>query len=154
MATRISLIRSVREKEEREQIGNLVSPFVQNLVEFEKKCLLSLSEAARGARDLQVALNSIVRAQKLEVHASSMVSQEFANVLWLHKEQKLAVQFLKDLVVSSKSGIDALGLKEKLNNAVLLARLVRSSSSSSHEPPLILGLTGCMDCRGLLGKAD
>lgn len=77
METRISLIRSVREKEEREQLGNLVSRFVQHLVEFEKKCLLSLSEAARGTRDLQVALNSIIRAQKLELKPSSMVSQEF-----------------------------------------------------------------------------
>jgi ataxia telangiectasia mutated family protein len=133
MATRISLIRSTREKEERGQLGNLISPFAQRLVEFEKKSLLLLSEAARGAHDLQVALNSIVRAQKLEVHASSIVSQEFANVLWLHKEQKLAVQFLKDLTMSSKLDVDGLALEEKLKNAVLLARLVGLSSSTAHD---------------------
>ena len=133
MATRISLIRSTREKEEREQLGNLISPFAQRLVEFEKKSLILLSEAARGAHDLQVALNSIVRAQKLEVHATSIVSQEFANVLWLHKEQKLAVQFLKDLTMSSKLDIDGLALEEKLKNAVLLARLVRLTSSTTHD---------------------
>lgn len=130
MATRISLVRSVKEREEREQIGDLVSPFVQSLIEVEKKCLLSLSEAARGAHNLQIALNSIVRAQKLEVQAGSTVSQEFASVLWLHKEEKLAVQFLKDLVLSSHSDIKTLGLEEKLKNAVMLARLVRLSSRS------------------------
>lgn len=124
MATRISLVRSIKEREEREQIGNLRSPFVQSLVEVERKCLLSLSEAARGAHNLQIALNSIVRAQKLEVQAGSIVSQEFASVLWLHKEEKLAVQILKALVLSSKTEIDTLGLEEKLKNAVLLARLV------------------------------
>lgn len=130
MATRISLVRSVREKEEREQIGNLVSPFVQNLVEVEKSCLLSLSEAAREAHNLQVALNSVVRAQKLEKQASSTVSQEFASVLWMHKEEKLAVQFLKELVLSSAEEIAKLGLDQKQKNAVLLARLVRSEFPS------------------------
>ena len=152
MATRISLIRSAREKEEREQIGSLVSPFMQRLVEVEKKCLLSLSEAAREAHNLQVALNSIVRAQKLEVQASSAVSQEFANVLWLHKEEKLAVQFLKEFVLSSHHSIAALGLQKKLKNAVLLARLVFFFLISRIE--VHHHLVGNLDFRSVFGKTD
>ena len=97
LATRISLIHLTRQKEERGQIGNLTSPFCQTLVDLEKRCLIRLSVASRKSNQLQVALNSIVKAQTLEVSPSYEVSQEFANVLWLQKEQKLAVQFLRDL---------------------------------------------------------
>lgn len=124
LATRISLIRSVREKEEREQIGNLVTPFVKALIDVEKSCLLSLSKSARESLNLQVALNSVVRAQTLEQQPSSLVSQEYANVLWLHNERKLAVQFLKDLVISKPKEIQKLSMESKLKNAVHLARLV------------------------------
>ena len=127
LATRISLIRSVREKEEREQIGNLVTPFLKALIDIEKSCLLFLSKAAREAFNLQVALNSVVRAQALEDQPSSLVSQEYANVLWLHSERKHAVQFLKELVVSKPKEIQKLGTESKLKNAVLLARLVIDS---------------------------
>ena len=124
LATRISLIRSVREKEEREQIGNLVTPFVKALVDVEKSCLLFISKAARESLNLQVALNSVVRAQALEQEPSSLVSQEYANVLWLHNERKLAVQFLKDLVALKPKEIQKLSVESRLKNAVLLARLV------------------------------
>jgi ataxia telangiectasia mutated family protein len=102
----------------------LVTPFVKALVDVEKSCLLSLSRAARESLNLQVALNSVVRAQTLEKQPSSLVSQEYANVLWLHNERKLAVQFLKDLVVSKPKEIQKLSAEFKLKNAVLLARLV------------------------------
>jgi ataxia telangiectasia mutated family protein len=124
MATRISLIRSVRQKEERNQIGNLIAPFTQSLIDVEKHCLVRLSEAARDAHQIQIALNSIVRAQRLEKTASFEVSQEFASVLWLQKEEKLAVQFMKDLVGRDDSNIpdtDRIGNPRK---AMLLARLV------------------------------
>ena len=118
------MIRSVREKEEREQIGNMVTPFVKGLIDVEKSCLLSISRAARESLNLQVALNSVVRAQALEKQPSSVVSQEYADVLWLHNERKLAVQFLKDLVVSKPKEIQKLSVESKLKNALLLARLV------------------------------
>lgn len=114
----------MREKEEREQIGNLVTPFLKALIDVEKSCLLSISKAARESLNLQVALNSIVRAQALEQQPSSQVSKEYANVLWLHSERKLAVQFLKDLVVSKPNEIQKLTTDSKLKNALLLARLV------------------------------
>jgi len=114
----------VREKEEREQIGNLVTPFIRALIDVEKSCLLSLSKAARESLNLQVALNSVVRAQTLEKQPSSLVSQEYANVLWLHNERKLAVQFLKELVVLKPKEIQKLSGEFRLKNAVLLARLV------------------------------
>lgn len=125
LATRISLIRSVREKEEGQQIGNLVTPFVKALMDIEKSCLLFMAKAARESINLQVALNSVVRAQALEQQPSSAVSQEYANVLWLHNERKFAVQFLKDLVVSKPEEVQRLNHRSRLKNALLLARLVR-----------------------------
>ena len=83
-----------------------------------------MSKAARESLNLQVALNSVVRAQALERTPTSTVSQEYADVLWLHNERKLAVQYLKDLVVSKPKEIQKLTPVSKLKNALLLARLV------------------------------
>ncbi|KAJ7224312.1 hypothetical protein GGX14DRAFT_425135 [Mycena pura] len=114
MATRISLVRSVRRKEERQQIGTMVSPFCQCLLDVEKQCLIRVSQVARDAQQNQIALNSVIRAQALERSRSLEVSVEFAHVLRLHKEDKLAVQFLKELDLTH------LLAPEK---AVILARL-------------------------------
>jgi ataxia telangiectasia mutated family protein len=125
LATRVSLIHSVRQKEEREQIGNLLTPFAEALIDIEKKCLVRLSEAARIADQIQIALNSVVRSQKLERTPSFEVSEEFASVLWLHKEQKLAVQFLKQLLPRHDPGVLS---DNEIKKALLLARLVSISA--------------------------
>ncbi|KAJ7658097.1 hypothetical protein B0H17DRAFT_1213256 [Mycena rosella] len=126
MATRISLVRSVRRKEERQQIGTMVSPFAQCLLDVEKQCLIRLSQAARDAQQVQIALNSIVRAQRLEQLPSFDVSEEFASVLRLHSEEKLAVQFLKALDLTH------LPHSEK---AVILARLGTWMAEARLENP-------------------
>ncbi|KAJ7281510.1 hypothetical protein C8J57DRAFT_1559254 [Mycena rebaudengoi] len=126
MATRISLVRSVRRKEERQQIGTMVSPFSQCLVDVEKQCLIRLSRAAREANQIQIALNSVIRAQTLEPSPSLNVSEEFASVLHLHKEEKLAVQFLKDLELT--------GLSQP-EKAVILARLGTWMAEACLENP-------------------
>ncbi|KAG6332983.1 hypothetical protein ID866_6106 [Astraeus odoratus] len=132
LATRICLIRSTRQKEEREQIGNIVGPFTRTLLELEKRCLVRLSVAARKSNQLQVALNSIVKAQRLENIASYHVSQEFANVLWLQKEQKLAVQFLKDL---QKSNVEGTSPEPEIEQAQTMARLGSWISEACLEKP-------------------
>ncbi|TFY59771.1 hypothetical protein EVG20_g7665 [Dentipellis fragilis] len=132
MATRLALLRSVRQKEQRQLIGTLQTPFVSALLDVEKRCLVRLSEAARESKNLQVALNSIVRARKIEQEPSAMVSQEFANVLWLQKEHKIAVQLLKDLISgqpNAKTGI------EVLEKAKLLSRLGSWTSEACLEKP-------------------
>ena len=122
MATRISLIRAVRQKEERDQIGNIVSPFAQSMRHIETRCLLRLSEAARAAGQVQIALNAVVRSERLEAPATFDVSQEFASVLWLQREQKLAVQYLKELLHSDRGIVPRIDATKK---ALLLAQLVR-----------------------------
>lgn len=121
MATRISLVRSVRQKEERNQIGDWVAPFAQALIDLETRCLVRLSEAARDANQVQVALNSIVRAQHVEQTPSFEASQEFAKVLWLQHEQKLAVQFLKELVRQAQADTSNI---DKTKKSLMLACLV------------------------------
>lgn len=117
------MIRSARRKEERERIGDMITPFNNSLLELEKRCLVRLSVAARKSNKLQVALNSIVKARRLEGISTHEVSQEFAHVLWLQNEQKLAVQFLKDLlprqnqIASSKPEL-------VIERALSMARLV------------------------------
>nr|GAT47337.1 predicted protein [Mycena chlorophos] len=129
MATRMALVRSVRGKEQRQQIGNMVSPLSKALIEVEKRCLVSLSQAARDAQQSQIALNSMVRARTLEDTPSLEVSIEFANVLRLQKEEKQAVQFLKGL------NIDSLDKPEK---AVVQARLGTWMAEACMEKPAII----------------
>ena len=113
-------MRSLRQREERHQIGTIVTPFVASLIDIEKKSLLCLSRAARASNQVQIALNSVIRAQRLTLEPSSEVSEEFANVLWLQKEEKLAVQFLQDLVDNS-TNVQPADMPRK---AIWLARLV------------------------------
>lgn len=134
MSVRISLIRSVRQREERQQIGNLTSPFVSDLLKLETQCLLSLAEAARESDQTQIALNSVLRAQRLEDGVASFeTSQEYANVLWAMKEEKIAVNFLEDLI--KRPSFTALSPPTK---AAFYARLV---SAEPQNYPLI--------CRGV-----
>jgi ataxia telangiectasia mutated family protein len=122
MATRLSLVKSARRKEQRHQIGTMLSPFSQTLLEVEKDCLLRLSQAALEAHQVQVALNSVIRAKNLEKISSPAVIEQFASVLWAHKEEKHAVEYLKDLRRDAKNP-DPVWL------AQLMARLVCVSSS-------------------------
>jgi|ERR1700722_8049737 len=120
LATRISLLRAAKQKAERDQIGNLLTPFARGLIDIEKKCLVRLSEAARAAGQVQIALNSIIRSQQLEKVPTFEVSQEFSSVLWLQNEEKLAVQYLSQLVTEVDSDDDT----GKSKKGALLARLV------------------------------
>jgi ataxia telangiectasia mutated family protein len=124
VATRISLLRSARQKEQRQQIGPALTPFISGLVDIEKQCLTRISEAARESHNLQIALNSVIRAQKLERSPTAFVSQEFAKVLWDQGEHKVAVQFLKDLIGPHLPDIKSETTRDHAQKASLLARLV------------------------------
>ncbi|KAK2463511.1 hypothetical protein APHAL10511_004262 [Amanita phalloides] len=131
MTTRLALVRSVRRKEERQQIGNMVTPFTQSLVDVEKRCLIRLSEAARHDGQIQIALNAVVRAQRLEKEATFNVSQEFANVLWLQKEEKPATEFLSSLLTEGNH-VDTIGPSHR---ATLLAQLGAWTAEACLEKP-------------------
>jgi ataxia telangiectasia mutated family protein len=124
VATRISLLRSARQQEQRQQIGTALTPFISGLMDIEKQCLTRISEAARESHNLQIALNSVIRAQKLERSPTAFVSQEFANVLWDQGEHKVAVQFLKDLILPHFPDIKSETTLDHAQKASLLARLV------------------------------
>ncbi|KAG9313005.1 hypothetical protein JVU11DRAFT_6444 [Chiua virens] len=137
LATRTSLIRSVRRKEERERIGNMITPFNNSLLELEKRCLVRLSVAARTSNKLQVALNSIVKARRLEGTSTHEVSQEFAHVLWLQNEQKLAVQFLKDLLQQPNQA-SSREPESLIERALSMAHLGSWISEACLEKPMII----------------
>lgn len=123
MATRISLLHSARQREERQQIGNMTTPFANSLKELEKRCLIRLSQAARGANQVQIALNSIMRAHKLYPRSSPEVSEEFANVLWEQGEQAIAIQYLQK-VVNPLDQSQNCNVQMTTYRALLRARLV------------------------------
>ena len=152
MATRISLLRSARHKEQRQQIGTTLTPFISGLMNIEKQCLTRISEAARGSHNLQIALNSVIRAQKLENSPTALVSQEFANVLWDQREHKVAVQFLKDLIPLHFPDVKSETPRDHTQKALLLARLVMYTVNYNFRW-IDCYKTGLMDFRGLPRKA-
>lgn len=141
IATRLSIIQAARKREDRLRIGQLVTPFSVTLREIEKRCLLHVSEVARHEGQVQIALNSVIRAEELEKTATLDVSEEFANVLWAHNEERRAVDLLRQIRDSGK--YDA-----KL--ALVNARLV--STSLSHTTDRLTIPIGILDREGLFGK--
>ncbi|KAI0369207.1 hypothetical protein BV20DRAFT_946724 [Pilatotrama ljubarskyi] len=135
MMTRISLIRSLAQKEQRDQIGDLRSPVCESLLNLEKACLLSLSERARAANESQVALNSVVRAHSLERSPSPEVSREYSYVLWLMKEPKLSIQSLSALLAASDQGMQSDDASTRLERASLLAQLGTWCAEASMKKP-------------------
>ena len=127
MAARMSVIRAARQREQRDQIGTMLSDLSQSLLQLEINCLVRTSDAAREAHQPQIALNSIMNARQLDTSSQFEVSDEFSNVLWHQGEQKYAVNFLKSEL--AKKGNDAQrhdNYQAKIQEACLLARLVCS----------------------------
>jgi ataxia telangiectasia mutated family protein len=126
MATRVSLLHSARQKEERQQIGTLVTPLAHGLREIEKRCLVRLSLAARNDNHVQIALNSIMRAQQLCKEPSIDVAEEYASVLWEQKEQGAAIQYLQS-IIQPLDQMQERDAQQVIYHALLKARLVSLS---------------------------
>jgi ataxia telangiectasia mutated family protein len=120
MATRMTLLRSARHQLQRDQIGNIMSPAAQCLLDAERDSLLCVAEAAREFHQLQLALNAVTRARALETPPSVAVMQEFSCVLWSLNEQKLAIQSLKQLV----SAQEDTQMEPSVQRSLMLSRLV------------------------------
>ncbi|KAG8989610.1 Serine/threonine-protein kinase tel1 [Tulasnella sp. JGI-2019a] len=103
MATRISFLRSRRLQEAASQIGDLTSDAGISFMEAEQSCLIHLGEAARNNNRAQLALNSLQRAQELITSdiSSFNLECEFASVLWMQGEHKIAVDHLRSLMSKS-----------------------------------------------------
>ncbi|KAH8103969.1 hypothetical protein BXZ70DRAFT_923785 [Cristinia sonorae] len=129
MAVRVSLLRSALQKEQREQIGDMRTPLAETLMDVQTSCLLRLSQAAREANQPQIALNSVIKAQQLSAQDNLDVSEELSEVLWLQREPKLSVQYLRKLL-GDKLGVDSAG---DMRTASALARLGRWTSEASLE---------------------
>jgi ataxia telangiectasia mutated family protein len=122
-------------------------------MDIEKQCLTRISEGARESHNLQIALNSVIRAQKLERSPTASVSQEFANVLWDQREHKVAVQFLKDLIrLHFPDNIKSEIPRDHTQKALLLARLVIYTVAYNFRW-INYHKTGLVDFRGLPRKA-
>ena len=134
IATRISLLHSALQREQRDQIGDMQSDLTRVLLQVERRCLLQLSEASREANQAQVALNSILRALRLDEAPAFEIQQEFANVLWLQHERKYAVDCLREEVQRQRRGTSREDDDRKVQDALALAKLV------SQSIPIFLGL--------------
>ncbi|GAA5895897.1 DNA-binding protein kinase TEL1 [Sporobolomyces salmoneus] len=104
LSTRISRLRSVRQQERLEAVGDAFdSPIYSIVRDQERACLIELSQAARQANRLQVALNSITTANTLVEDVQTIeVDRELAHVLWKHGEHTTAITLLNK--VHERSG--------------------------------------------------
>ncbi|KAI0078689.1 hypothetical protein K474DRAFT_1706258 [Panus rudis PR-1116 ss-1] len=136
MATRTSLIRFVRRREQREQFGDMVSPFCQDVLDLETRCLLQLSEAARQASHVQVALNAIVSAQSLRSQLQYELSQEYSNILWAKEEPKLAVANMRQLLTSTLPNLSISDTIREARKVELLADLGTWTSEAFLDKPM------------------
>ena len=127
IATRISLLHSALQREQRDQIGDMQSDLTRVLLQVERRCLLQLSEASREANQAQVALNSILRALQLHETPAFEIQQEFANVLWLQHERKFAVDCLREEVQRRRRETSREDDDRKVQDALVLAKLVSQS---------------------------
>ncbi|KAH7097579.1 hypothetical protein BKA62DRAFT_716108 [Auriculariales sp. MPI-PUGE-AT-0066] len=101
LATRMSLLRALRHREEREQIGDTPTDFARSIMDLETRCLVQLSKAARVTNHNQIALNATVHAQHLQCwrqHPLNEVAEEFASVLWTQNERTMAHDALWQLI--------------------------------------------------------
>lgn len=153
VATRMSLLAAVRQRAQRAQIGDRPTSFTSSVAALEKQCLVSVSAAARDAGALQIALNAVVRAQRLDgSEKSSSVAQEFANVLWAKGEHKLAIEFLREIVGALPTTTD--GDIALLQQVVLRSRLVRLllSTRSLGYTHVTLGVVVIRSLHGEAGR--
>ncbi|KZS90750.1 hypothetical protein SISNIDRAFT_518835 [Sistotremastrum niveocremeum HHB9708] len=157
-ATRMVLLHSVTQQEQRQQLGNLESSFLTFLKSLEIKCLLKVSEAARVSEEFQIAMNSTVRAQSLEKVPSPATLEEFAHVLWSQKEQKTAIEYLNSLSRIQGREETSLGSPftsgDPTRRALLLARQGQWISEARLEKPTDIRQHYFEPAVELLGKAD
>ncbi|KAG6821445.1 hypothetical protein H0H93_010169 [Arthromyces matolae] len=105
-----------------------------DLIDIETHCLVHLSKAARAVNENQIALNSIVRAVALEKPPGLDAFEEFANVLWGQKEDKVAVEYLGRLCTGNPSSCIS-GTFEDRRQALVLAKLGSWLSAARLKKP-------------------
>jgi ataxia telangiectasia mutated family protein len=114
-ATRVSLIQSARERENKNVIGDLLSNQSEGLVKLEIASQLRLSELARKEGDLQAAVNAVTAVRQLELpdQVSDEAQDEFSQVLWAQGHHSLAIRHITNI---------AKGLQDGRRRALLLGR--------------------------------
>ena len=122
LSTRISRLRSVRQQERLEAVGDAFeSPVYSSVRDQVRACLIDLSKVSRLAGRLQVALNAVTAANTLVEDTQTVeVDRELAHVLWQQGEHSTAITLLNR--VHQRSG---------KKDAMIWSTLVSSPLSSS-----------------------
>ncbi|WRT69110.1 uncharacterized protein IL334_006094 [Kwoniella shivajii] len=104
-ATRVSLLHSGLQREDKNTIGDLLSPRAELLLSLEKACYLCLGEMARDDGNLQASINAVTAVQQLEFgRAPSDAAQDaFSHVLWAQNEHGLAIQHARGLLQDAQN---------------------------------------------------
>ncbi|KAG8966808.1 Serine/threonine-protein kinase tel1 [Tulasnella sp. 419] len=100
LAVRRSVIQSTRAMENLDQVGDVETSFAQDMRTLEHACNIRLAEAARDAGRLPIAISAVQQSKALEIHGLQTFSRtrEFAAILWMQDEQKIAVEYLRELI--------------------------------------------------------
>jgi hypothetical protein len=127
---RVSLIKSLRRREEAASFSDLPSEPLRELLQTEMAIHLSASRMARKANRHQLALNSIVMASGIqelldddeEPLPNFDLQEESAYVYWDRNEHGMALSVLSQLLETLRQGKRQLG---GFKEATLLAQIVR-----------------------------
>jgi ataxia telangiectasia mutated family protein len=120
-STRLTLLEAHRTTERRNQISDEPSDLEVVIAKSEREHLLALSSHARSAKNLQKAVNSVIRASNLEDPTSYAVRFELACVMWAQGEHTVAVDALHRIAKEISSGKLSLLPSEEVN---LMSHLV------------------------------
>ncbi|WWC63986.1 uncharacterized protein I303_106592 [Kwoniella dejecticola CBS 10117] len=103
-AVHLSLLRSGRQREDKDVIGDMLSPKAELLASLEKKSYLRLAELAKEDDNIQASVNAITAVQQLEMGKtpSDEAQDAFSHVLWSQHEHGLAIQHAQDLTEEVK----------------------------------------------------
>jgi ataxia telangiectasia mutated family protein len=140
MSVRLSLLRSQRRSFEASQMGDIPDVAALKIIEKETTTLLSLSQEARRASKLQIAMNSVTQAQQLSQDLTrSSVEEEFASLLWDLGDHATAIESLTN-IVRARQADKSNGQQERddLPLALALSRLGQwRATARSHQPRAI-----------------
>lgn len=104
IATRLSVFDSVKQRESRDMIGDVLTPKMELVIKAESTCHIKLSRLALKSNNLQAAINSLTALQKLQADVGEIDEAQdvFCEVLWKQGEHTLAIQLLEDLLLREK----------------------------------------------------
>ncbi|PWZ01140.1 hypothetical protein BCV70DRAFT_90358 [Testicularia cyperi] len=136
LTARQSVVQALRQRQQAEQIGDLMGTSTLELANLERSLLVALSVRARDHSKLQTAINATIRAQIVEAEIedeAAIAEEELAAVLWEQQEHSSAIQLLGQ-IADALPTTNKSPARQRHRKAILLTTLAqwRATARSQH----------------------